>query len=157
MSTKKISQLALLSALAIISRFALVQFPNFKMVSAIFFVTVVFWGLADGIIVMILTMTLSGIYLGMNVVVLFQIIAFALILILWKFLYKFLPNTFLKLMVVGLLTFLYGFIMSLFTTSIFAINFWAYYLNGFWFDVNHAISTIIFYPLIYNIFERLKL
>lgn len=106
---------------------------------------------------MILTMTISGIYLGMSIIVLFQIISFALILSLWRLIYKFLPNLFLKLVGVGFLTLLYGFIISFLTTRMFTINFWAYYLNGFWFDVNHAASTIIFYPLVYKIFERLKL
>ncbi|OFI49675.1 hypothetical protein BG261_03585 [Floricoccus tropicus] len=157
MDVKKISRISILVAIAVVSRFAFAQFPNIKPITALFLVTVVFWGIYDSIIVMTLTMVITGIYMGMSIMVLFQVISFAVILIIWKFTYKYMSKIVYQMIIAGMLTMLYGFIISLFSACIFKASFWPFYLAGLGFDMMHAISTMIFYPLIYNIFERFKI
>ncbi|OFI45835.1 hypothetical protein BG262_07500 [Floricoccus penangensis] len=157
MDVKKISRISILVAIAVVSRFAFAQFPNIKPITALFLVTIVFWGIYDSIIVMILTMIITGIYMGMSIMVLFQIISFAVIMIIWNLTYKYMTKIVYQMILAGIVTMLYGLIISLFSTYIFSASFWPFYMAGLGFDMMHAVSTVIFYPLIYNIFERFKI
>lgn len=157
MNVKKISRISILVAIAVVSRFAFAQFPNIKPITALFLVTIIFWGVYDSMIVMTLTMILTGIYMGMSVMVLFQIISFAVIMIIWNFTYKYMKKIVYQMILAGIMAMLYGFIISLFSAYVFSASFWPFYSAGLGFDMMHAVSTVIFYPLIYNIFERFKI
>lgn len=157
MNVKKISRISILVAIAVVSRFGFAQFPNIKPITALFLVTVVFWGLYDSIIVMVLTIIITGIYMGMSIMVIFQIISFGIIMVIWNITYKYMTKIVYQMILAGMVTMLYGFIISLFSVYIFKASFWPFYMAGLGFDIMHAVSTVIFYPLIYNIFERFKI
>lgn len=157
MNVKKISRISILVAIAVVSRFVFAQFPNIKPITALFLVTVVFWGLYDSIIVMVLTIIITGIYMGMSIMVIFQIISFGIIMVIWNITYKYMTKIVYQMILAGIVTMLYGFIISLFSVYIFKASFWPFYMAGLGFDIMHAVSTVIFYPLIYNIFERFKI
>ncbi|CRH91680.1 Uncharacterised protein [Chlamydia trachomatis] len=160
MSTKRMSRIAVLSALAIALRFAFGAFPNVKPITAIFLVSLLYLPLADCLLIMALTMIGSGIYFGLSIVVAWQALSFALIMLFWRLIV--LPWTkslswgvSLQSGLSGVMAFAYGFIISIPTAAQFGANLWVYWLNGLTFDGLHAVSTIIFYPLIYQLFRRL--
>ncbi|WP_394404755.1 hypothetical protein [Streptococcus sp. 20-1249] len=160
MSTKRMSRIAILSALAIVLRFAFGAFPNVKPITAIFLVSLLYFPLADSLLIMALTMIGSGIYFGFSIVVLWQIVSFGLMMLAWRFLVLPLTEelswaTILQSILAGLMAFAYGFLISIPTSIQFGANLWIYWLNGLMFDALHAASTFIFYPFIYQLFRRI--
>jgi len=103
---------------------------------------------------MMITMFVSAFFLGMSLIVFFQIVAFGCLMLLWHISYKWLPFI-LQILFVGLLSFAYGVLIDSVYALIYHIPWWTYALvNGFSFNLAHALSTIAFYPIIYHIFRR---
>ncbi len=159
-SLNRLTRLALLTALCIVLREAFSGLPNVQPITAIFLVVTTTYGLLDGIILSSLTMLLTGFLLGFGEVVFRQMLAFALICILWFWL-----NDFIKKLPYGLslslqiwlaagLSLLYGVLLDASSALIYATPAWAYILAGLSFDLIHAASTALFYPIIYSIFRR---
>ncbi|MGT2924805.1 ECF transporter S component [Streptococcus caviae] len=163
MPLKKISRIAILSALAIVLRIAFAGLPNIQPITAIFLVCAVFYGLWESVLIMSVTMLVTSFLLGFGPWVLGQIISFASILFLWKFicypLTKSLPLGRIKEMILqavlaGLMSILYGIIVDAYSALLFAAPLFAYILAGMTFNLMHAVSTMLFYPLIVSIFRR---
>ncbi|MEW4353378.1 hypothetical protein AB1I63_00515 [Streptococcus pneumoniae] len=159
MSTKKMSRIVMLSALAIALRVSFGAFPNIKPISALFFVCVLYLSFRDALCIMAITMIGTSFLFGFGIVVFWQVLSFTLILTLWKILaipltrlikQKVLVQSFLA----GIFIFLYGFVISLLSALQFGIHPIIYWLNGIPFDVAHALSTALFYPIILHIFRR---
>ncbi|MBF0777370.1 hypothetical protein [Streptococcus cuniculi] len=159
MSTRRISQIALLTALAIVLRFAFAALPNIKPISAIFLVSLCFLPLGDSLWIMALTMLGSSLLFGFSFVVFWQIASFSVVMLLWRLLViplihsKQLPLGF-QCLLAGLIPFLYGFAISLPIAWQYGTNPLIYWLYGLSFDVLHSVSTVLFYPIIYSIFRR---
>ncbi|MBO4107282.1 ECF transporter S component [Streptococcus suis] len=155
-----ISRIVMLSALTVALRFAFVAFPNVKPVTAIFLWVTYSWGLVEAVLVMSLSMLVSGIYLGFGLVVLWQIIAYGVVLAIWS---RLLVPIFqsstnlvkLEATFAGVLVFLYGFVISLLIAWQYSTPFLVYWLAGLSFDMAHALSTALFYPIIVTIFRRI--
>lgn len=156
MPVRRMTRIVLLAALCIVWRSALVFLPNVKPVTAIFLVSLMYMSLEDSLLVMALTMLGSGILLGFGIVVFWQILSFAIILFLWRFLI--LPFTqnklWLQMLLAGLSAMLYGSVIDTISAVQFGANLYIYWLNGFWFNMLHAVSTVLFYPIIYTLFRR---
>ena len=104
---------------------------------------------------MAVTMFTSAFLLGMSPVVLAQILAFGLLLTLWRGLYRHLSLQ-VQTLVVGILSFLYGIVIDSLYAVLYHMPWWTYALvNGFSFNLAHALSTACFYPLLYVVFRRL--
>ncbi|MER0124103.1 hypothetical protein ABPH35_10755 [Streptococcus sp. ZJ93] len=159
MSIRRMSQIVILSALSIALRFAFASFPNIKPISAIFLVLLCVWPLSDSLWVMALTMLGSSLLFGFGLVVFWQILSFALVMLIWYVLLvplirrNRIPLAFQSLFS-GLILFLYGFSISLPIAWQYGTNPIVYWLNGLSFDVLHSVSTVLFYPIIYSIFRR---
>jgi hypothetical protein len=150
---RRFSRLAILSALTIVLRLALIEFPNVKPVSALFFVGVVSWGLADSLIVMSVSMVLSGLLFGASPIIFGQLVAYALILGVFSLLKSW--GMLWQMLSVGVLIFVYGFVLSIFSVTLYGGDLLTYWLTGLPFDAVHALSTLIFYPILEVIFLRL--
>lgn len=162
MSAKRISHIVILAALSIVLRLVFGPFPNIKPITAIFLVSMGYFSLVDSLLIMALTMVGSGILLGFGVIVLWQIISFAIIMLAWwaicgPLFEKYASPLFFQAGVAGFLVFVYGLVISLLSASQFGINPLIYWLNGLTFDFLHALSTTLFYPIIYHIFRRFSL
>ncbi|HFI0256432.1 TPA: hypothetical protein ACGOVD_001101 [Streptococcus suis] len=156
MPLKRMARIVMLAALCISLRFAFMSFPNVKPISAIFFVSMSYFQRMDSLWVMSLTMLGSSLLMGFGVVVLWQILTFAILMCIWSWLIKRLSlSIFLESIVVGILIFFYGALISLPYVVQYQMNFVVYWLNGLAFDIAHAVSTILFYPIIYSIFRRI--
>ena len=66
-------------------------FPNVQPISAIFFLLVIFEGYSFAFLVMMITMFVSAFFLGMSLIVFFQIVAFGCLMLIWRISYKWLP------------------------------------------------------------------
>ena len=142
MTLQRLTRISLLAALCVALRQAFAPFPNVQPISAIFF------------LLMMITMFVSAFFLGMSLIVFFQIVAFGCLMLIWRISYKWLPFV-LQILFVGLLSFAYGVLIDSVYALIYHIPWWTYALvNGFSFNLAHALSTIIFYPIIYQIFRR---
>lgn len=155
MSLKRLTRIVILAALCIALRFAFVAFPNVKPISAIFLVSVLYLGLADSLWMMATTMLGSSLLLGFGFVVWWQILSFGILLSLWHFLI--LPtcrSLAVRSVLAGLLMLLYGCLISLPLAIQYQTDFLLFWVNGIAFDLAHAVSTSLFYPIIYSIFRR---
>lgn len=163
MSLKKISRIAVLSALAIVLRYAFGAFPNVKPITAIFLVATIFYGLWEGMLIMMVTMLVTSFVLGFGPWVFGQLLAYSLILFLWKCLCYPLLKIFedgkvsqmiFQSVLAGVMAMLYGLIIDSYSALIFGSAIWPMLISGFYFNVAHALSTIAFYPFIFSIFRR---
>lgn len=150
---RQLTKIAILSALCVALRFAFASLPNIQPITAIFFLLVIFESFQTSFLVMTLTMLLSSFLLGFGLWVLFQVLSFGIVLLLWRVIAKHL-SFFLQLIIIAILAFCYGCIIDSITALLFNMPWWSYVLAGLIFNINHAVSTVIFYPLLIKIFRR---
>ena len=159
MSARRMSQIAILAALCIALRLVFAPFPNVKPVTAFFLVSLLYLDFWDSFLIMMLTMLGSSLIFGFSLVVAWQILSFGILLWLWRFLVlplsaRFSHQILLQSLLAGLLTLSYGFWISIPVAFQFGFNLYLYWLNGLFFDLLHAISTVLFYPVIYLLLRR---
>lgn len=165
MTLKRMTRIALIASLCIISRYIFGAFPNVKPITAIFFVMAFDFGFLDAFITMVICMLVSSFVFGMGIWIYLQVITYTLILGIW-WLYKILltkllcfdimKTMVLQALVAGALAFLYGFMIDFMSALLFHLPWWGYMINGFVFNCAHAISTVLFYPIIFKIFRRFE-
>lgn len=161
MNLYRMTRLSILASLCTVLRLVLGPFPNIKPITAIFFLLASYFGFMEAWIVMVLTMTITGLLTLFGPWVLGQILSYSLILIIWTILAKSRGWGLKKsvnlnqLLVVGSLVFLYGFVISLHEGLIYDFNPLIYWIRGLYFDGLHAVSTLCFYPIITYIFGRI--
>lgn len=163
MTTKRLTRIALLAALSVALRYAFGAFPNIKPLTAIFLLTSTSLGLVDALLIMSLTMVSSALLLGMGPWVAFQLLTYALVLFFWKMLCD--PLTSLiksvtirragQALLAGMMGIVYGLVIDSLSALMYNMPIWAYALNGMAFNLAHAISTAIFYPLLAQVFAQL--
>lgn len=152
---RMMSRIALLSALCVVLRLQFSAWGNVQPITAIFLVSAVTFGLARGISAMAITMLVSSFLLGFGIWVPFQILSFAIIMVLWRYLFPLLANSIvLQSIVVAGLAFFYGVVIDSFMAAVFGMPWWTYVAAGASFNLAHAISTLCFYPIILMIFRR---
>lgn len=150
----------MLVAICCVLRLAMASLPNVKPITALFFVFTLMLGLGESLIVMALTMILTGLVLGFSPIIFGQIFVYLLIILIFKACSKFSENIIFLVVLAGLLAMLYGLLIDIFSAVLFGLGgagFFAYWLAGLPFDLAHAGSTFIFYPLLILVSHRIKL
>lgn len=155
MMTTRLTRLAILTALACVLRITFGAFPNIKPITALFFVLILTYGLADAMIVSSLTMVVTGFLMGFSVIILGQMLSYAVILSLGTLIFKGVKPLVFRTVVIFILTMLYGFIISIFSAQLFGSPFWPFWLSGLTFDLAHAVSTALFFPILATIFKNI--
>ena len=79
-SVQRMTRIAILTALAIGLRSAFIGLPNIQPITAMFFVAVLYLGLVDGLLIMALTMAISGFLYGFGPWVFNQILTFGVLM-----------------------------------------------------------------------------
>ncbi|NQJ73688.1 hypothetical protein HO539_10485 [Streptococcus suis] len=159
LTARQIGRIVTLTALCIVLRIVFGPFPNIKPLAAIFLVSIGYLGIVEATLLMVLTMISSGILFGFGIHILWQVLSFAVVQIIWKGLLttgcidKERPIL-VQSILAGLLAFMYGLIISIFTAMQFGISLIPFWLNGLFFDMMHGLSTLFFYPIIFEIFRR---
>ncbi|MGT2757445.1 hypothetical protein [Streptococcus ovuberis] len=160
MTVRQMTKLSLMASLCIALRLSFGAFPNIKPITAIFLVCLSYFKLWEVIVIMSLTMIVTGFYLGFGIWILWQIIAYAAILLFWNYgLKPLIKIGFLEVPVLailsGIMPFIYSFVISVLDSFMYGTNLWVYWLNGLVFDYLHALSTIAFYPIVFYSLRRL--
>lgn len=160
---KQISRIAILSALCVVLRYAFAALPNVQPITAIFLISALVFSLSESILIMAVTMLVSSFLLGFGPWVFWQIFSFAVILLVWKYLLypltralKFakINEIVLQSLFAGLLGIVYGVVIDSCYAFLYGMPWWTYVLTGASFNLAHALSTILFYPLILPIMRR---
>lgn len=144
----------MLTALSCVLRLSMGALPNIKPITALFFILILCFGLIEALFVSSLTMVVTGFLMGFSIIILGQIISYAIILTIGAILFSMIKNMIMRTVFVFLLTMLYGFVISIFSAALFGSMFWPFWLSGLSFDLAHAISTTCFFPILFVIFKK---
>lgn len=171
MTPQKIARLAVLSALCIALRYAFSGFPNVQPVTAIFLVISITIGWFDSLVVASVTMLISSFLLGFGPWVIWQIMSFSVIILLWHFVVypmtiALLPESakhyhlsaeFILSVFAAVMGFLYGMVIDSSMALLYGSPIIPYVLAGTPYNIAHAVSTAVFYPVITYSFRRIVL
>jgi len=150
----RVTQNALLISLSVILRQIFVFLPNIQPLTALFLLIVRYFNLLDSLLVMSLTMLITGFLDGFGYWVVMQIVSFTIIILLWTLLARKLKIKSLAVLS-AVWALLYGLSISFFSSKLFGVeNFLSFYLNGLSFDLLHALATMFCFPLLAMIFEK---
>lgn len=156
MSTYKLTLIAVLSALAVVGRYAFQFVPNVQPVTTIIIISAFFLGPVSGVLLAVLTTYLSNMVMGMGLWTLWQIVAWSIIGVCSGVLGNILKKNALPgLVIFSLLAgYFYGVVMSLANYMV-AGKFLSYYLLGLPFDTYHAVGNAIFMVLLFPVLSRI--
>ena len=160
MDTKKLTRLASLCAICVITRINFSLIPNVQILSDIILILAIDGKLDESLIVNAITMTVTSFYLGFGYWVLFQILDFGILAIVNYFLFNkvnLVKNNINKASALGISGFLYGLIITLmqvFLVSGNKFSFMALYAGSIPFDVNHMIGNVVIYLLLIKKLEK---
>ncbi|MEQ9764688.1 ECF transporter S component [Streptococcus sp. ZJ151] len=154
LTIRNISKIAILSAMCVVLRYAFSALPNIQPLTALFLILVEVESLWLASLVMALSMLVSSFLLGFGPWVLFQIFSFGVILLIWKIVLIKKCNSYYLTFFSAILAFLYGMIIDSVMAGFFKMPWWSYVLAGLPFNLNHALSTLVFYPILEHILRR---
>ncbi|WP_161980624.1 ECF transporter S component [Streptococcus sp. S784/96/1] len=163
-TVKRMARIAMMAALCVVLRQAFAFLPNVQPITAIFLVLVPILGIIDAILVMALTMLVSSFLLGLGPWVALQIVSFAIMMLLWRVYLTLVTRggksdiiiLFVETIGAGLVGIGYGIVIDSLSAFMFNMPWWSYVAAGFFFNLAHALSTLIFFPLITSFFRRLS-
>lgn len=161
MSAKLMSRIAIMSALCVVLRMVFSSLPNVQPVTAFLLSYLLYFGLAEAVLVMMLCLFLSAFLLGFGPWVFWQVTCFVLVLLLWRFVLYPLSQQFPKYQLgcqaflVALCGLLYGVLIDTCFAYLYSMPWWSYVLSGMPFNIAHALSTLIFFPVVMMLFRRL--
>ncbi|WP_161979083.1 ECF transporter S component [Streptococcus sp. S784/96/1] len=161
-TVKRMARIAMMAALCVVLRQAFAFLPNVQPITAIFLVLVPIWGIIDAILVMAVTMLVSSFLLGFGHWVFLQVLSFAIMILLWRgyltLVTRLVKSDIIRLFVesigAGLVGIGYGIVIDSLSAAMFGMPWWSYVAAGFFFNLAHALSTLVFYPLITSFFRR---
>ncbi|VGQ22656.1 integral membrane protein [Streptococcus pyogenes] len=161
MSAKLMSRIAIMSSLCVVLRMVFISLPNVQPVTAFLLSYLLYFGLAEAVLVMMLCLFLSAFLLGFGPWVFWQVTCFVLVLLLWRFVLYPLSQQFPKYQLgcqaflVALCGLLYGVLIDTCFAYLYSMPWWSYVLAGMPFNIAHALSTLIFFPVVMMLFRRL--
>lgn len=158
MTTRRLTLISMVSALAVVGRIAFTFIPNVQPITALIICVALCMGIADGILVAVISAIVSNLILGLGIWTIGQVVAWSVIGLLSGLLGWFLPKPALVILVLysGVAGLIYGFVISFFTYSWMG-NFWAYYIAGLPFDITHAVGNMVFIVFLYPFLKRVIL
>lgn len=154
-NTKRITLLGLLTSLIYVGRVSFSFLPNIQPMTTILIIITLSMGLADGLIVALLSLVVTNLSLGFGIWTIAQLVAFTTILLVvypFRRIYNNIPLVVMAF-VSGFTGLLYGFIVSLVQALFFGwLSFFPYYISGVPYDIAHAAGNFVFYLLLAPIF-----
>ncbi|HDX9579105.1 TPA: ECF transporter S component [Bacillus pseudomycoides] len=160
---KSIALVGVLTALSVAGRIMFVFIPNVQPTTTLLILVTLLMGIRYGTLHAILVMVASNLILGMGIWTIPQIISYVIIVLttglIIRPMFSKIPHVIMGLYA-GFTGFLYGFVISLCQAPIYGMKyFWAYYLAGVPFDLNHAIGNFGFYivlaPILLPLLDKL--
>ena len=160
MDTKKLTRLAGLCAICVLTRIHFTLIPNVQILSDIILILAINGKLDESLIVNAITMTITSFYLGFGYWVLFQIIDFGILAIFNYFLFNkanLVKNDMSKALCLGISGFIYGFLITLMQVFLIDGNkfsFMALYVGSIPFDINHMLGNVAIYLILIRRLEK---
>ncbi len=158
MDTRKLTRLASLIAICVVSRINFQLIPNVQILSDIILILAIDGKLDEAIIVNAITMTVTSFYLGFGYWVIFQIVDFAILSLINFLIFKKIKKTDLtKALALGGSGFIYGLLITLMQVLIIdagKISFIALYVGSIPFDINHMLGNIAIYFILIKRLEE---
>ncbi|WP_020061621.1 hypothetical protein [Bacillus sp. 123MFChir2] len=160
---KSIALVAVLTALSVAGRLIFAFIPNVQPTTTLLILVTLLMGIRYGIVHAILVMVASNLILGIGIWTIPQIISYVVIVLITGLvirpMFSKIPHVIMGLYA-GFTGFLYGFVISLCQAPIYGLKyFWAYYMAGLPFDLNHAIGNVGFYmvlaPILLPLLDKL--
>ena len=151
MDTKKLTRLAGLCAICVITRIYLKLIPNVQILSDIILILAINGKLDESLIVNASTMVITSFFLGFGYWVIFQVLDFGILGILNYMIFNKInikKTKINKAMALGLSGFIYGFLITLMQVFLVAGNkftFLGLYAGSIPFDINHMVGNIVIY------------
>lgn len=161
-SVRRIALLSMMIAIAYVGRSLLQVVPNVQPVTVILIILTLSMGIADGLIVAVLSILISNLTLGMGIWTVAQIISFSVIVLITglviKPVYKKLPK-WMMVVYAASTGLIYGLVVSFVMKYLMGLdNFWAYYVMGIPMDLMHAFGNGSFYailsPILFPLIEK---
>lgn len=151
MDTKKLTRLAGLCAICVITRIYLKLIPNVQILSDIILILAINGKLDESLIVNATTMIITSFFLGFGYWVIFQVLDFGILgisnyMIFNKIRVK--KTKMNKTIALGLSGFIYGFLITLMQVFLVDGNkftFFGLYAGSIPFDINHMVGNIVIY------------
>lgn len=151
MDTKKLTRLAGLCAICVITRIYLKLIPNVQILSDIILILAINGKLDESLIVNATTMIITSFFLGFGYWVIFQVLDFGILgisnyMIFNKIRVK--KTKMNKAIALGLSGFIYGFLITLMQVFLVDGNkftFFGLYAGSIPFDINHMVGNIVIY------------
>ncbi|MDQ0222545.1 ECF transporter S component [Streptococcus moroccensis] len=159
MTVREMARIAILASLCVALRLLFGPFPNIKPITALFLLLLNYLPFWHVVTIASLTMLVTGFYLGFGIWVLWQIIAYAVVLVIWKGFNKVLfrqkeKTLPMQSLLSGVMPFIYSLVIGIFSCLTYGGRLWPYLINGLSFDVVHAVSTVCFYPALFFSLRR---
>lgn len=151
MNTKKLTRLAGLCAICVITRIYLKLIPNVQILSDIILILAINGKLDESLLVNAITMIITSFFLGFGYWVIFQVLDFGILgisnyMIFNKIRVK--KTKINKAIALGLSGFIYGFLITLMQVFLVDGNkftFFGLYAGSIPFDINHMVGNIVIY------------
>ncbi len=151
MNTKKLTRLAGLCAICVITRIYLKLIPNVQILSDIILILAINGKLDESLLVNAITMIIISFFLGFGYWVIFQVLDFGILgisnyMIFNKIRVK--KTKINKAIALGLSGFIYGFLITLMQVFLVDGNkftFFGLYAGSIPFDINHMVGNIVIY------------
>lgn len=161
-TVKRIAMLSILTALCYVGRIVFQFLPNVQPMTTILLIITLTLGVADGLIVAMASLILSNMVLGMGPWIFYQMLTYAIIMIITAFvikpLYEKKKSRLIFIVYSFLSGILFGFIISIFSAKLYGVSsFWAYYVVGIPFDLFHAAGNAGFYIILEPIIAPIML
>lgn len=158
MDTRKLTRLASLIAICVVSRINFQLIPNVQILSDIILILAIDGKLDEAIIVNAITMTVTSFYLGFGYWVIFQIVDFAILSLINFIIFKKIKkNDLTKVLALGGSGFIYGLLITLMQVLLIdvgKISFIALYVGSIPFDINHMLGNIGIYFILIKRLEE---
>lgn len=160
MDTKKLTRLASLCAICVITRISLNIIPNVQILSDIILILAIDDRLDESLIVNAVTMIITSFYLGFGYWVAFQVVDFAILAIFNYLIFnkiRLKTSKLNKTIFLGLSGFIYGFIITLMQVLLVSPGkktFLALYAGSIPFDINHMLGNIAIYLVLISQLEE---
>ncbi|WP_430611796.1 cobalamin ECF transporter [Enterococcus sp. DIV0876] len=158
---RRITHLALFSAACIVGRLAFTWLPNIQPMSAILLLLACYGRYSDALIVAVISLLGTNLYLGMGSWTISQLVAFTCMVTFFYLLTR-MPyiRRHLQWQAAGafLCGIIYGLCVSRVEVYLYQLpSYWAYYIQGVFFDLLHGSGNLMFYLLLTPVYRRLFL
>ncbi|GAA0489990.1 ECF transporter S component [Alkalibacterium psychrotolerans] len=154
--------MSMMVAVSHVGRLIFQFLPNVQPVTAILIILTLSMGMADGLIVAVLSILISNLTLGMGIWTVAQIVSYFIIILITgavvRPIYQKLPE-WTMIMYTAVTGLLYGFVISVIMTYLLGLeSFWIYYSFGIPMDIMHALGNGAFYfilsPVLYPLIAK---